>query len=80
MTAEDVRKLYWAEPFLPFQLVLGDGREILVSKRQHLTISATGDRITVCPRIEDFEIIDLAGVKGVRTFGPPEPTPANGAA
>ncbi|HET6576128.1 MAG TPA: hypothetical protein VFG68_21175 [Fimbriiglobus sp.] len=74
MTAEDVRRLYWAEPFLPFQLVLDDGREVLVSRREHLTIAATGDRITVCPRLEDFEIVDLSTVKGVRMFGPPVPT------
>lgn len=80
MTADDVRKLYWAEPFLPFQLVLGDGREVLVARREHLTISAVGDRITVCPRIEDFEIIDLADVRGVRMFGPPVTNPGHGAA
>jgi hypothetical protein len=71
MTAEDIRRLYWAEPFLPFQLVLADGREVLVARREHLSISATGDRITVCPRIEDFDIIDLSAVTGIRTFGPP---------
>jgi len=80
MTAEDVRKLYWAEPFLPFQLVLDDGRAILVSKREHLTISAVANRITVCPRIEEFEIVDLLSVKGVRTLGPPVSSSVNGAA
>ena len=69
MTSDDVRKLYWSEPFLPFELILEDGREVLVAKREQLTISAIGTRITVCPRIEEFEIIDLVSVKGVRATG-----------
>lgn len=71
MTADDVRKLYWAEPFQPFQLVLDDGREILVPRRDSLSISPANHRIIVADRIEDFEIIDLPTVKGVRLFGPP---------
>ncbi len=78
MTTEDVRTLYWTEPFQPFQLVLKDGREILVGSRNHITIAVKGERITVCPRIEDFEIIDLPDVTGVRLLGPLQtgvPTP-----
>lgn len=71
MTADDVRKLYWAEPFEPFQLVLKSGREILVAKREFLSIAVTGDRIAFAQKIEDFEIIDLVDVAGVRLFGPP---------
>jgi hypothetical protein len=83
MTTEDVRKLYWTEPFEPFQLVLNGGREILVSKREHLSIAVTGDRIAIAPKIEEFEIVDLMDVTGVRLFGPPvpgAPTSRNGAA
>jgi hypothetical protein len=79
MTVDDVRKLYWAEPFEPFQLVLKDGREFLVAKREYLAISPTGDRIVVAPKIEDFELIDLSDVTGYRVFGPPV-APASGAA
>lgn len=71
MTVGEVRKLYWAEPFQPFRLVLDDGREVLVPRRDSLSISPAGRRITVCPRIEDFELIDLPSIKGVRLFGPP---------
>jgi hypothetical protein len=70
MTAEDIRKLYWADPFQPFQLVLRDGREVLVAERGHLSISPTGRRIAVAARIEEFELIDLDAVAGVRTLGP----------
>jgi hypothetical protein len=42
MNADDIRKLYWAEPFVPFQLILSDGREVRVTSPGHLTISATG--------------------------------------
>lgn len=70
MTAEDIRKLYWAEPFQPFEVVLKGGREIVVAKREHLSIAVTGDRIAVAPKIEDLEIIDLAEVDRVRTLVP----------
>ncbi len=71
MTADDIRKLYWAEPFVPFQLILTDSREVRVTSPGHLTISATGDRITVCPRIEEFDLIDLSSVTGFRALSAP---------
>jgi hypothetical protein len=74
MTAEDIRKLYWSEPFEPFQLVLKGGRELLVAKREHLSIAVTGDRLAIAPKIEDFEIVELTEVTGVRLFGPPIPS------
>jgi hypothetical protein len=80
MTADDVRKLYWTEPFTPFQLELKGGRELLVSRREHMTIGANGDRITVCPKIEEFEIIDLADVTNVRVSGSAAENRTNGAA
>jgi len=73
MTADDIRKLYWAEPFVPFQLILTDGREVRVASPNHLTISAIGDRITVCPRIEEFELIDLSSVTEFRAISTPNP-------
>jgi hypothetical protein len=69
MTTEDIRKLCWADPFLPFQLILNDNREVLVAKRSHLSIAPTGNRIIVWPRMEDIEIIEVNEVKGVRTSG-----------
>jgi hypothetical protein len=71
VSADDIRSLYRADPFAPFQLVLAGGREILVAKREHLSIAVTGDRVVICPRIEDFEIVNLADVNGVRLFGAP---------
>jgi hypothetical protein len=83
MTSEDIRKLYWNEPFAPFQLVLKGGREILVAKREYISIAVTGDRLAFASKIEDFEIIEMTDVAGVRLFGPPSQsvlTPQNGAA
>jgi hypothetical protein len=54
-----------------------------VAKREHLSIAVTGDRLAIAPKIEDFEIIELTDVTGVRLFGPPIPsaqTSRNGAA
>lgn len=69
MTIDDVRKLYWSEPFRPFRISLRDGRVIPVERREFLTIAAKGERITVCPRIEDFEIVDLPDVVDVLPMG-----------
>jgi hypothetical protein len=74
MTADEIRALYRTEPFSPFQLVLRDGREVLIARRDHLSIALTGDRIAVAPRIEDLEFIDLSEVTAVRRFGPPVPS------
>jgi hypothetical protein len=71
MTADDIRRLYWAEPLVPFQLILSDGREVRVTSPGHLTISVISDRITVCPRIEEFDLIDLSSVTGFRPLSAP---------
>ena len=70
MTAEDFRALYYTEPFQPFQVILVDGREFLVAKRNHLTINPTGRRIAIAPKIEDMEIIEMTEIAGVRAATP----------
>jgi len=66
MNVEEVRRLYWNEPFLPFVLELKDGRTFDVLKPNYLTISPLGNRITYADVIENFEIIDLVEVKEYR--------------
>ncbi len=66
MNAQDIRRLYFNEPFQPFQLVLNDGRTYTVGEPGHITISYSGNRITYADVIENFEIIDLVEVKEYR--------------
>lgn len=66
MNEQDIRKLYFNEPFQPFQLELTDGRTFTVMKPNHITISYSGKRITYADVIENFEIIDLIEVKEFR--------------
>jgi hypothetical protein len=35
VNAEDLRKLYYAEPFRPFDIFLDDGRKVRVRERLH---------------------------------------------
>lgn len=80
MTIDDLRKLYWTEPFEPFQLELNDGRQITVAKREWMALSPAGDTIVVAPTVLEMEIIDIPAIMGLRFFGPPVASPANGAA
>ena len=66
MNVEEIRRLYWNDPFLPFELELDDGRTFTVLKPNYLTISPLGNRITFADVIENFEIIDLVEVKEYR--------------
>ena len=80
MTADELRALYWAEPFRPFQLDLTDGRRVTVARREWLAISPTGDTAVVAPTVPEMEIIDLPAVRGVRFFPDAVPANASGAA
>ena len=66
MNAQDIRRLYFNEPFQPFRLELTDGRTFTVMEPGHITISYSGNRITYADVIENFEIIDLVEVKEYR--------------
>jgi hypothetical protein len=66
MTAHELRRLYWSEPFEPFQLDLHDGRQILVASRDWLAISPTNDTIVVAPTIFAMEFIDVPAIDGCR--------------
>lgn len=68
MTTEDFRTLYYVKPFQPFTVLLRDGREFFVARRNHLTIDPTGHRIVIAPKIEDMEMIEITEVAGVRSM------------
>jgi hypothetical protein len=61
MSHEEMRKLYWAEPFRPFEIVLADGRRFPVRKPQHICFSSA--RVVVAPKADDFEFIPLEAIQ-----------------
>ncbi len=66
MDAQDFRRLYFHEPFQPFQVELKDGRTFTVMKPGHISISHSGTRMVFTDVIENFEIIDFVDVKEYR--------------
>lgn len=66
MDAQDFRKLYFNEPFQPFEIELNDGRSFPVLDPLHISISQLGTRLVFADVIENFEIIDLVEVKEFR--------------
>jgi hypothetical protein len=64
MSVDDIRQLYWAEPFQPFVLQMADGRNLLVSRREHLAFGPTGSA-TVCSSEVAFDFVKLSEVANV---------------
>jgi hypothetical protein len=62
LTIDDVRKLYWTEPFQPFKVCLDDGREVVVSERLHIALDPTGRRIALALPDETVDIVDVARI------------------
>jgi hypothetical protein len=62
MNAEQVRQFSRATPFVPFVLILADGRRVLVRHPEFLSFSP-GDRTLVVHQLDDsFELVDLLSV------------------
>jgi len=71
MNAEQIRQFSRATPFVPFVLILSDGRRVLVRHPEFLDFSP-GDRTVVVHQLDDsFELVDLLSVaKLERVVGP----------
>jgi len=80
MTAADLRKLYWAEPFRPFVLELADGRKLTALKREWMAISPADNQAVIAPTVLEYEFVDLPTEAVVRYLGDAVPATANGAA
>lgn len=62
MNAEQIRQFSRATPFVPFLLILGDGRKVLVRHPEFLSFSP-GDRTLVVHQLdESFELVDLQSI------------------
>jgi len=65
MTSEKVRELWRAEPFRKFTIHLSDGRKILVTDPDFLTIAPSGRTVSVFEPNDSLNIIDLPKVTGL---------------
>ena len=70
MTADQLRALYRAEPYQPYELELTDGRTLTVGERRHIMISPEGNRFYRTDHINNFEIFDLDQIKSYTLLVP----------
>jgi hypothetical protein len=73
MTREEIRRLWWNEPFQPIQLELTDGRTLTIQSNEHFSINPVTGRIAYADKIENFDLIDLAQIKSYRLLAPITP-------
>ncbi len=60
MTIEQLRNAARAQPFKPFTICLGDGRQLFVGHPEFITIPPTASRtFVVAEPDENYRIIDL---------------------
>jgi hypothetical protein len=60
MTIEALRKCYDAQPFVPFEMLLADGRKFPVLDREFLALGASGRTLAVTqPGDDGFDILDV---------------------
>ena len=74
MLIEQLDKFHQAQPFMPFRIVMSDGRTLYVPHPEYLARSPHGRTVCVFD-VEDggFEVIDLLHVAGVKITGKDEP-------
>ncbi len=70
MDIEEIRSARLARPFNPFNLVLVDGRELVVDKACYLTISPTR-RFVTHSSSERFEGIPVERIRALRFVAAP---------
>jgi hypothetical protein len=73
MTREEIRKLWWNEPFRPIHLELTDGRTLTIQSNEHFSINPVTGRIAYADRIENFDLIDLEQIKSYHLLAPADP-------
>jgi hypothetical protein len=65
MTADAVRKLLHATPFVPFGLELANGRTLRVPHPNFVSLSHGGRTLIIHTEGEDFEIVDTMLVTNI---------------
>jgi hypothetical protein len=70
MDVERIRELRLADPFMPFALILDDGRRLLVKEPYFLAIGQDGRRVSVATGGESFEFFTPERVRDVELSSP----------
>ena len=66
MTIQEIRKLYDARPFRPFDIHTADGRRIRVSHPEFMATAPAARTVVVYQADGSFDVIDLLLVSGLR--------------
>jgi hypothetical protein len=66
MTIEDIRKFRNAEPFRPFQLVLSDGRKLLVREPEKIGLSPNGRSLGVYAERDSLHFLEIDSIVDVK--------------
>ena len=64
---EQIRKFYWAKPFVPFRIHLADGRNLTVSHPEFMAFGPTGGTSAVYQADGAFHTINAKLVTDVAT-------------
>jgi len=70
MTIEQMRQMYQAQPFQPFDIHLADGRSVPVLHREFMISSPSGRTVIVYQPDDSFNIIDLLLVTDLEVKAP----------
>jgi hypothetical protein len=66
MTIQEIRKLYDARPFRPFDIHTADGRRIRVAHPEFMATAPAARTVVVYQTDGSFDVIDLLLVSGLR--------------
>ena len=72
MTAADMTRYAEQRPFVPFTMILVNGREVHVAHPEFLTTGNAVQSVYVVIPTGQLEVIDVALVVSIRTFHPAE--------
>ena len=70
MTTEYIMRIFDARPFVPFMLIMANGREITVSHPELTVIGEYALTVSVIHPSRQVEVIDSALIVSVRTLYP----------
>lgn len=66
MTIRDIRKLYEAHPFRPFDIYMADGRKVRVKHPEFMATAPAARTVVVYQADGSFDIIDLLLVTALK--------------
>ncbi len=70
MTSEQIRHLYWREPFQAFEILLSDQRTVVVKNFDYISLSPDHRVITLYGLGDEVEVIDIALIVSVKFRDP----------